>query len=294
MNLRTIIANNAPMLTNSDRKIVDTLMADMREAVFLPASDVASRAKVHESTVVRLAQKLGFAGYSELRDMLRADLQQLDGAKSHLMNLTSESTHDLPALVLSEAQALMRLPDHLSQDELDRAAQMFLAARHVYIYGNPHAAPVSTYLERRLRVLGIRTVPLFTGGQDLAERFASIGPDDLLFITALQRLPESSNEILAMASSVGARAIVLTDMHGLVIDPAAAVVLLAPRGENSEFRTQVVPQLVCYALQLAIYHLDPERCKAALAAVDQLRGATSPTDRTGNRNGKAWQTGGES
>ncbi|TDL39685.1 MurR/RpiR family transcriptional regulator [Arthrobacter nitrophenolicus] len=293
MNLRTIIANKGPVLTDSDRKVVDTLMADMRQAVFLPASDVALRAKVHESTVVRLAQKLGFTGYAALRDVMRADLQQLDGAKSHLISLTSESRHDLPALVLSEAQALMRLPDHLSQDELDRAAKMFLDARHVYVYGNPHAAPVSAYFERRLRVLGIHTVPVFTGGQDLAERFASVGAGDLVFMTALQRLPDAAADIIAMAAAVGAQVIVLTDAHGLGIDPSAAVVLLAPRGENSDFKTQVVPQLVCYALQLAIFHLDPVRCKSALAVVDQLRAITSSRTKSANRNWKAGQLEGE-
>ena len=46
------------------------LGADMSHAT---AADVAEKASTHESTVVRLAQKLGYRGYPDLRNDLRRD-----------------------------------------------------------------------------------------------------------------------------------------------------------------------------------------------------------------------------
>src|SRR3546814_11075156 len=58
-------------LTNSDRRIIEILLAQQSEAAFLSAAQLAERAQVHETTATRLAQKLGFAGYPELRAHLQ-------------------------------------------------------------------------------------------------------------------------------------------------------------------------------------------------------------------------------
>lgn len=279
MSLRKVVSENTRTLTESERKVVDTLMRDIRESAFLPAATVASLAQVHESTVVRLAQKLGYGGYSELRDDLRADVRELDDQKSRLVKLSDERGYDLASLVLAEAQALMRLPDHLSQDDLDESAQLLLDAKHVFIYGNHFAIPLVTFLDRRLRLLGFRTSPLAADSRELAERASSLQEGDLLFAFALRREPTGLTPLLSRAREVGAHSIVLTDVHGLPLDPAPSKLLLAPRGVDEDLRTQVVPHLVCYALQLALYHLAPERCEAALSNVDDLNRVIDPGTR---------------
>lgn len=279
MSLRKVVSENTRTLTDSERKVVDTLMRDLREAAFLPAATVASQAQVHESTVVRLAQKLGFGGYSDLRDAMRADVRELDERKSWLVKLNDERGYDLESLVLAEAQALTRLPDHLSQDDLNESAELILNARHIYIQGNHYATPLVTFLERRLRLLGFPTSPLPIDARELAERASAIGPDDLLFAFALRRAPKGMPQLLARAQEVGATSIVLTDVHGLPFDAPPTKLLLAPRGADEGFRTHAVPHLVCYALQLSIYQLAPERSEAALRAVDDLNHAIDPSFR---------------
>ncbi|MFJ4029553.1 MurR/RpiR family transcriptional regulator [Paenarthrobacter sp. NPDC089989] len=279
MGLRKTVLENTRTLTESDRKIVDILMRDIREAAFLPAASVASMAQVHESTVVRLAQKLGYAGYSEMRDAMRADVRELNDGKSRLVKLNDERKYDLGSLVVAEAQALMRLPDHLSQASLDEAAQLLLDANHIFIYGNHYAIPLVTFLDRRLRLLGFRTSPLAADSRELAERASSLGSGDLIFAFALRREPAGLLPLLSKAQERGATSIVLTDVHGLALDPSPTKLLLAPRGLDEDFRTQVVPHLVCYALQLSMYHLAPERCEAALSSVDDLNRVIEPETR---------------
>jgi DNA-binding MurR/RpiR family transcriptional regulator len=283
MGLRKVVSENTRSLTQSERRVVATLMRDVRESALLPAANIASIADVHESTVVRLAQKLGYTGYSDLREALRDDVRELDDRTSRLVKLNDERGYDLASLVLAEAQALMRLPDHLSQAELDDSAQLLLDARHIFIHGNHFAVPLVTFLDRRLRLLGFRTTALASEGRELAERASSIGEGDLVFAFALRREPTALAALLARASDVGASSIVLTDIHGLAMETTPTKLLLAPRGIDEDFRTQVVPHLVCYALQLSLYHLAPERCEAALGNVETLNDAVDPATRRRSR-----------
>jgi len=237
----------------------------------MPAVDVAAQADVHESTVIRLAQKLGYSGYPEMREAIRGDVRELDEPHSRLVKLNTQRGYDLTSLVTAEANALLRLPDHLAQAELDAAAALLLNAGHVVIHGNHFAAPLTTFLDRRLRLLGFRTSSLAgMGGRELAEHAVTLGEADVLFAFALRREPGGLQTLLDRCQQVGAQSIVITDTHGLSFNPRPTHTLVAPRGVDEDFRTQVVPYMVCYALQLALYNLAPERCEDAMNAVDAL------------------------
>jgi len=271
VSLRVALAEGGRHLTPADRRVIDTLMRDMRASATMSAADVAALAEVHESTVVRLAQKLGYSGYPEMREAIRGDVRKLDEPHSRLVKLNTERGYDLTSLVAAEANALLRLPDYLSQDELDAAASLLLNARYVVIHGNHFAAPLTTFLDRRLRLLGFRTSSLAgIGGRELAEHAVTLGEGDVLFAFAFRREPEGLQTLLDRCEQVGAKSIILTDTHGLSFHPRPTRTLVAPRGVDEDFRTQVVPYMVCYALQLALYNLAPEQCEAAMNVIDDL------------------------
>ncbi|WP_155361726.1 MurR/RpiR family transcriptional regulator [Acrocarpospora macrocephala] len=271
MSFRSLLLSNPRTLTPSEQRVVDVLMRDLRESVFMPAAQIATAAGVHESTVIRLARKLGYAGFAELREAMREDVKALEGGTARLVKLNESRGYDLNALVQAEATALLKLPDHIPQKDLDDAARQLLDARRIYIYGNHYAAPLVTFLDRRLRMLGLLAHPIpATAERDLGEHLISVGDGDVLFAFALRRVPPSLNRMLAHVGNVGAGSIVLTDVHGLPLASAPDRLLVAPRGVDDDFRTQVVPHLVCYALQLALYHLAPERCEVALENLENL------------------------
>ena len=72
MSFRAVVASSSARLSASEDRVVSILLggADMSQAT---AAEVAEKAQTHESTVVRLAQKLGYRGYPELRNDLRRD-----------------------------------------------------------------------------------------------------------------------------------------------------------------------------------------------------------------------------
>jgi len=62
-------------LTDADQELISIILGEPSEAVYLSSAELASKAAVHASTVVRLARKLGFDGFPEMRQKLRQDVE---------------------------------------------------------------------------------------------------------------------------------------------------------------------------------------------------------------------------
>jgi len=270
MSLRDILAATDKPLSNGDMQVIEVLLANPQRAVFMPASEVASRASVHESTVTRLAQKLGFAGYPQMRESLREDALATGGLSSRIVDAASSRRHELRALVQNDADALLQLPAYVSQDELTRAAEMIFAARTVFMTGNPYAYPVRAYLERRLRRYGVQVVGLPDSDYEASELLQTMRDGDLLITFAFRRPPSRLSKLLALTHGRGARSLVIADVVGMQLRPSPTQIIAAPRGSDDVFRTPIVPMMIVYALQLSLLHVDPHRCTEALDQLDDV------------------------
>lgn len=270
MSLRNVLAANKKPLTNGDMQVVEALLSNPQRAAFMPAAEIASRASVHESTVTRLAQKLGYSGYTQMREDLREDALVESGLSSRLVQVATSRRHELRSLVQQDADALLRLPTFISQEELESAAGLIFAAQRIYISGNPFGHVLQVYLERRLRRYGLVVIVLPDSPNDTSELLQSMSKDDLLISFALRRPPARLSKLLLVAEERGAKSVIISDVVGIQLRPTPTQVLAAPRGNDDVFRTPLVPMMIVYALQLTLLHLDPIRCAAALDKLDEV------------------------
>lgn len=61
------IKTHSRRLTDADQKLITTMLENRAEAAFLSGPQLSQRASVHEATATRLAQKLGYKGFPDLR-----------------------------------------------------------------------------------------------------------------------------------------------------------------------------------------------------------------------------------
>ena len=125
-------------------------------------------------------------------------------------------------------------------------------------------------MARRLRRLGLTTVTLGTAPKDLAERFVSFDENSTLIGFALREAPSSLRRWCPRPPGGAARAILISDVPGYHFRPSPDHLITARRGDDGEYRTQLIPVLLAYALQLAVFHLDPARYRAARDGIEDL------------------------
>jgi len=266
MSFRAVATSSARPLSVSEKRVVSVLLASSEPAV-LTAAEVATKASTHESTVVRLAQKLGYRGYPELR----ADLARDSGTSTtESAMMRADSGPDIGSFISDEVAAMTRLPEFVSQADLAAAARTLHDVRTVYLYATSDEKPVLEVLARRLRRLGKVVVLLGFSAKDLAEHFVSFDSSCALISFALREAPTHLAPLVSEAQRRGGATILITDVPGHHFRPAPSHLLAAVRASDSEYNTLLIPIALCYALQLAIYHLEPGRYEAVRNHINDL------------------------
>ncbi|WP_193103331.1 MurR/RpiR family transcriptional regulator [Brachybacterium sp. FME24] len=259
-------------LTQGDRTLLDEILAHPSEAPLWRGEDLARRAGVHPAAATRLAQRLGYGGYLQLREDLRADhnrrlLGSGDRFRTERRDRGEQGTLD--ALVDSELHSLAAIARHVEQRQIDDAADRIVAARRVFVFGRGNATILAELLDRRLRRFGIPTVNLTGSGRDVAERIVPMQEDDLLLAVAFRRAPRDLGPLLGHTRAVGATSLLVTDTLHL-LEPAPSVVLSAPRGDQQGFASLAVPMTIVNAIVLASAQRHPDVTLPALDRLDDL------------------------
>ena len=275
--LNKIVERFDGRLTESDRAILSVLLNSPKSAVFLSVAQQAEKADVHKSTVVRLAHKLGFDGYPELRVQIRSEVHpEASSEKRSQQRMESiEQGSNLNALIESEIAALNAISNSLSQAQIDLAADHLAKARTIHIVGRGSAGPLILHLDRRLRRIGFQTnVALNLQRRDLAEKFMALSKDDAVIFFAFQApdsLPEGYEGLIAHAAGIGAKSIIISDSTGPTIRPRADVSLSVSRPDESVMQLRTGPIVVCEALAMTLAHKDPKRAVKGLEGLEALR-----------------------
>ncbi|OLL72262.1 Transcriptional regulator [Pseudonocardia sp. Ae168_Ps1] len=269
MSLRAVIDENRSRLSPADLAVVDVLLSHPTEAAFLPAEQVAGRAGVHVAAATRLAKKLGYTGYPQLRSTFQSELVVGTDAAERVRRRLDRSDDVLADLVEDEADALRALPRAVGGAEIDDVAGRILAARRTLVYARGNATVLGGMLVRRLRRFGLPVVELPGSDRDLAEELISLGPGDLVVALAFRRAPRTLPPLLATAEEIGTPVVLLTDVLGGA-GGGSPTVLVAPRGSGREFQSLTAPMAVVNALVLGIARLAEDRTTAALRRLDDL------------------------
>lgn len=269
------IAEDSIKLTETERKIVDALVEERHETVFLSGPQLAERVGVHEAAATRLAQKLGYKGYPQLRTALQKEMMENQDAAKRMrrsVEMVGEKGY-LQDLIASEIAALENLVQTISQEELDRAADMIFEAKRVFLFGQGHAQSVLSFLQRRLDRFGMTTIGLVGRGRDIAERIVSLGPDDVVIGMAFRKQPEGYGPLMAHARGARAKTMLISDLSGLSMEPRADLILAAPRGRSgSEFQTPTVPFAIVNSVLLTIAGRHEKQTIGALERLSDLFG----------------------
>jgi len=271
--LRAAIEAHEGRLSRSDQTLVQHVLQDPRGCAFLSAAELAARIGVHSSTVVRLAHKLGFGGYPELRAALQRDvLHGSDPDRRIARQLSSQSEGTiLENLVARDHDYLARLVEHVRQEDIDGVADALLAARQVVLFGIGTSVSLVTLLERRLRRYGLVVVRAGRAAREAAEAAGTLDERDALLALAFHSVPHGLSPLLAHAGKVGAVRVLISDTLGPLIRPVPEHLLAAPRGVPDEYQTATVPMAICNALILTMSARAPERTVDGLRRYADLR-----------------------
>jgi len=271
-------------LTDADQELISIILGEPSEAVYLSSAELASKATVHASTVVRLARKLGFDGFPEMRQKLRQDVEFKKNSSDKIRQRIDliEKGSNLSDLIESEIAAIAAISNTVSQNQIDEVVNKIYKAKSIFIVGRGSAAPLMTHFERRLRRSGIQCrAALNLQRRDLAEQLIGIQKGDAIVVFGFQSinsLPSGYSSLIESAKSIGAHSIAIGDSTILTARPKPDIVLSVSRPKEGVMQLRSGPMLICEALAMTLLHKKSKKAVRGVESLEHLRANFLETD----------------
>jgi DNA-binding MurR/RpiR family transcriptional regulator len=245
-------------LTRRQSQSARYILHDSEEVVFMSAAQVAEECGVSDATVVRLAQALGFAGFPEMKQHLRADsFHRLDTVSR--LKRTSRRTGSVEELVASvvaqDARNLAETAAHLDRDGIVRAARVLLNAREVGIVGLRSAHALAVMLASTLGFLGKRTRLIVPGTGEMWRDVSGISKDSVVVAISFPHYARLTLEVAETVRRAGATVVSLTDSPFSPLVPVSDLVLTARSRIDSFIESHVTALSLLNALVTAVAYL---------------------------------------
>jgi len=185
--LKQQIAERHDQLPKRLRQIAEFTM-EMPDFVALETvANIAGRAKVQPSSLIRFAKLFGFDGFSDMQQVFRSRL--IDRVVSYGERIRAAETDDahdhspkgvLEQLIDADSASLERLQRDIPSVDLDRVADLLATARIIGVTAQRRSFPVAAYLSYALSHLGQRAVLLDSIGGMSGEQARLLSAEDAL------------------------------------------------------------------------------------------------------------------
>jgi DNA-binding MurR/RpiR family transcriptional regulator len=224
------IEQRADALPPAERRIAEVVLADPTAVAFSTVAEIGRQAGTSGATVVRLAGRLGYAGWADLQDHVRRGVgQQLRPARERIREAARGDV--LEATAAREAENVHRTLASADRAVFARAVDLLARARGVHVVAGTAEAGIGLLATDALDLLrpGVHAVsgPTVT----VARQLAHTTTEDVVLAIDLRRYERWVLDALDVAVDRGPTIIAVTDS---VLSPlaraAAATFVVAAEG----------------------------------------------------------------
>ena len=244
-----------PSLRPAERSVA-RYVRDHLDQPTLTVGQLAEAAGVSQPTVIRVARKLGFDGYRELRYALEHPTSAHSSTFNPLEGFDLnpwDNIDDVPAKAAHGAKALIdELTAALDTRSLRKAIDLITGARLIDIYAVENSLAPATDLATKLGYLGLHCrLNVDAYMQQIGA--GHLSADDVAI--ALSHSGSSADTVKAMrlAKSRGANTIAVTNTMGVPLTKWADVTLLTGRGMHTIYGNAIFSRVANMVMIDMIY-----------------------------------------
>ncbi len=259
-------------LPRAEQRVCEFFVESGEEIAFLPAARIAETIGVSNATVVRTAQRLGYAGLPELKSELQAAaLRRWRSPAGRADRSLDEMSDDLPAHLLAVHSSLLSGAARAVQPaDFGRAVTMLGGAQRIVVYSHPGYTGIATHFVQAVQRFGRCAVLIGSRAGGTADELLNLKPGDVLLSLAFMRVIATDLVVLEHARALRLPCVLVTDTLALALKEHCTVALAAPRGEIDMLPTATVPLAILESLVLGIGNQDRARTLSTMKRREEL------------------------
>lgn len=259
-------------LPPAERRVARALLAVYPAAGLGTVAGLAEEASTSTATVVRLVQKLGYAGFPEFQERLLRELATRRSGPLERMEAAAPPGPDLLGSMAAQlGQVVASIASSVPRGELDAAVDLLSdPGRRVLLAGGRASHSLAELLGLHLGRLrpGVKVAP-----RDRVRRLLDVldlAPRDVVLVVDLRRYESTNVELAARARERRARLIVITDNLLSPIARDAVVVLPVEVASPSPLDTMVAAMALIEVVALSAMHAIGPTARTRMEAWDEL------------------------
>ena len=226
---------------------------------------ISEQAHVPPSTLVRFAQALGFSGFNELKNLIKANIVERTSNYSTRIKMVrsdEEPQNDhaaaqlLPRFAKANRDALRNLSANTDPQNLQSAVELLANANHIFILGNGRSHTVATYLFYALNHLDKKVFMIDGTGGMYREQLSNLDKGDVLFAISYSPYSHNTHELAAQAADRGVRVLSISDSPLSPLAAVSNVSFVVKEARVDTFRSLTSSLCLSQVLTLAVaqYH----------------------------------------
>lgn len=225
------IQSLTPSFTKSEQKVASIVLQQTDSVIYYSVIDLAEKAGVGETTVLRFCRKIGFRGYQEFKLALAQEL--VTPAK----NLHGEvGEHDTPDIIAQKVtatnhQAISDTSALLDGEQIERCVELLQKAGTIHFYGVGTSAVTAQDAKYAFMRIGLR-VDAMSESHLQAMAAATLGPGDVAIGLSVSGSTKDTIDSLKVAKQAGATTICMTHYRRSPITNVADMTLLTAAQEG--------------------------------------------------------------
>jgi DNA-binding MurR/RpiR family transcriptional regulator len=275
--LREAISREYPRLSKQLQRIARFALERPHELALSTVAAIAENLGVQPSSLIRFANALGFAGFSEMQRLFRSHLverstraasyrERIASLRARAKERGTTPPEVLHGFVADSMHGLEKLEENIRPADLRVAVRLLAGAQTIYLIGLRRSFPVAAYLAYALSRLELRT-QLLDGAGGMNREFARLaGRKDLLVAVSFRNYTPEAVDIAAECHGRGVPVIAVTDGPLSPLVRAAAVAFELGDDSSQPFRSLVEPLCLAQSLVVSVGHYLAERNGASRRA----------------------------
>lgn len=234
--LTAMVRGLMPSLTPAAARIATLIIEDPAQVARSTISELSALAGTSESSIVRTARALGFAGYPELRLALAVSAAKQEPRSDLSSGISPEDSaaEVIGKLVHTEAQAVRETATQLDPEALAAAVRAVCGGGQLHIAGVGASGLVAQDLQQKLARIG-RPCHAHTDSQSALTSAVLLGPGDVFLAVSHSGESRDVLEPLRRAAAEGAATVVITN-HPMSTAAQIADHVLVSAGRETTFR----------------------------------------------------------
>lgn len=249
------IEEKAHSFSKGQRRIADAVLSSYDKIAYMTASKLGEMCGVSESTVVRFAVEMGFAGYPDMqkaiRELLRTRLTP--NQRIAVSNSLMENADPLNGVLSADMARIKATLEHIDRSAFDHTVEALCRAEQIYIFGARSSATLAYFLNFNLE-LTAENIKLIapSSASEIFEQILTIHEGDVLFVISFPRYSKKAVDAAKYAREQGATVIALTNSHLSPLAEHADHLLTAESDMVSFVDSLVAPLSVLNAVMVAV------------------------------------------